>query len=565
MRSCALTLLVLVATGQFVPAVSQTIQTVAKQPVYVYLYCRLDDHFNSAITQERFKREVAVIERYRKEHPKYGMAALLQFTGASSQAFVDFNRTAGLQDTVLDGIRRGVLEAGYDGSGEPTYFVWPRPNFRNAKTLRDRWLARGEVADWFLTEFKEPLTGETVPGGSGGLKRTQEVFGEVASITGVTPWELGGDTEIVHQVRQHNQNAIMAGFPESKVWPAKNIHGYGGSVEGIGSLVSPEPDFAPEIFWQDGFLRSSNTSGPKVHLLSAHAGPAALKKMLEGMDRSRLHVIRVELANIEMYLKPDFNRGVLDPIRFAYDNPKLVTLPPGTTRSKDEIDAAFGREEELVRWLVTDFFPANPGSRFVSSSDLKRMSKMSVGTAIPRETLAKAVAGMLAEWKMTGNHPPSFGRADGEYFSLADMFQMLATALAEFDRQGSLPASVPLNPVYGPLDFAQDQGPSQGTVTVASIAKACTQLAPPLNNTAWKPFPDNFVPSRVVVDGFNLNAAQFLYLMAEAFSSPSPEKKLNLRTCQMAHGPALVFPISRKLSEIGAVWTIKPARLHRLE
>ncbi|MCX6631476.1 MAG: hypothetical protein NTW28_28010 [Candidatus Solibacter sp.] len=565
MRICTLTLLVLVATGQLVTAVSQTKEIAAKQPVYVYLYCRLDDQFNTAITQERFKREVALIERYRKEHPKYGMAALLQFTGASSQSFADFNRAAGLVDTVLDGVRRGVLEAGYDGSGEPAYFMWPRPNFRNAKTLRDRWLARGEAAGWFLTEYKDQLTGEADSGGSGGLKKTQEIFGEVASITGVTPWELGGDTEIVHQVRRHNQNAIMAGLPESSVWPAKNIHGYGGGVAGIGSLVSPEPDFAPEIFWQDGFLRSSNTSGPKVHLLSAHAGPAALKKVLEGLDRSRVHVIRVELANIEMYLKPDFNKGVLDPIRFAYDNPKLVTLPPGTTRAKDEIDAAYGREEELMRWLVSDFFSANPGSRFISSSNLKGMAKTSVGSDVPRETLAKAVASLLAEWKITGNHPPSFGLADGEYFSLADMFQMLATSLAELDRKGSLPASVRLNPVYGPVDFDQDQGPSQGAVTVVSIARACAQLVQPLNNTAWKPFPDNFVPSRVVVDGTDLNAAQFLYLMAEAFSAPSPQNKLNVRTCQMSHGPALVFPVTRKLSEIGAMWTIKPARLRRLD
>jgi len=558
MRICALCL-VSSFLGQLVSGES------AKQPVYVYLYSRLDDHVNFNTTQERFRRELAMLDRYRNEHPESGISALLQFTGAASQMLVDFNRTAGMVDDVLSHVRKGVIEVGYDGSGEPTYFTWPRPNFRSAKTARDRWLARGEAADWFLTEYKAPITGEPDPNRPGGLKRTQEVFGEVASITGVVPWDLGGDTEIVHQIRRQNGNAIMAGFPESNTWPARNIHGYGGSVEGVSLLVSPGPDFAPEIFWQDNFLRSSNTSGPNVHVLSTHAGPDVVRKMLQGLDRSRIHVIRLELGNIEMYLKPDFNKGLLDPVRFAYDNPKSMVLPPDAVRPQEEIEAAYRREEDVMRWLVSDFFPANAGSRFISSADLRRMAKTMVGTAIPRETLAKAAASLLADWKLTANHPPDFGRADGEYFSLADMFQMLATALAEFNRTGSLPRSVDLVPVYGPEDFDQNQGPSQGAVTVASVAKACARFSAILNNDTWKPFPDNIVPARIMVDGINLNAAQFLHLMAEAFSAPSSERKLNVTTCQMSHEPALEYPRTRQLSEEGAMWTIKPARLRNLE
>lgn len=558
MRICALYLLVLFS-GQLTAA------TLPKQPVYIYLYSRLDDHVNFKITQERFRRELAMLDLCRKEHPTYGISALLQFTGAVSQAFVDFNRTDNMVDTVLSHARQGVVEAGYDGTGEPAYFMWPRPNFRNAKSAQDRWLARGEAADWFFTEYKGSITGEPDPSRPGGLKRTQEIFGEVASITGVTPWELGGDTEIVHQIRRHNQKALMPGFPESNSWPARNIHGYGGSVAGVSTLVSPEPDFAPEIFWQDNFLRSSNTSGPKVHLLPAHAGREAVMKMLDSIDRSRIHVIRIELANVGMYLKPDFNKGLLDPIRYAYDNPKSTALPPTAILPQSEIESAYRREEELIRWLVSDFFPANAGSRFVSSADLKRMAKTSLGMPVPRETLTKAAANLLSDWKVTGNHPPDFGRADSEYFSLADMFQMLATALAEFHQTGSLPVSVRLVPVYGPVDLDQDQGPSLGTVTVAAVAQSCAKFSGALNNAAWKPFPDNIVPGHVTVEGISLNAAQFLRLMAEAFTAPSPERKLIARTCQMTHESALEYPRTRELSEEGAMWTIKPARLHELK
>lgn len=453
---------------------------------------------------------------------------------------------------------------GYDGTNEPTYLTRPQPNFRRAKTPQERWLARAEAAEWFLTEHKDFRTGEPDPSRSGGLKRTQEVFGEVAFIAGATN-DVGNDPELVQQIGRYNHNAILAGLPEPQTYPARTIEGYRGGVAGFGSLVSQEPACPPELFWQDGILRLSDTSGPPVRVVQAHEGPEGLKAVLEGLDRSRVHVIRIQLGHPRIYMQPAFEKINPDPVRYGYDNPKLPRLPVDAVRSREEIDAAYAREEAALKWLAEQFFPENPGSRFVSSADLKRMTPSSLGSQVPREKLQQATADLLKRWNIVGNHPPMFAYVDGEYFSLADMFQMLANALAEFQRTGSLPEAVRLTHVYGPLDMTTEQGPSQGSVTVASIATGCAQLSDALKDQAWKPVPANMIPGWVRVDGIRLNAAQFMRLMAEAFLSPSPAAKLAVRTCQMFTELGYGLPNPRRSSETGATWTLKPARLERLE
>src|SRR5262249_54371571 len=163
------------------------------------------------------------------------------------------------------------IEVGYDGSEEPTFVARPRPNFRFSKTPQQRWLARSEATEWFLTEYKQYLSGEPDPSRSGGLKKTQEIFGETASAAGVSR-ELGGDSEAAHEIRRSNKKALLPGFPEGASFPARNLHGYGGSIAAVSSMLSPGPDFAPEVFFQDNFLRASDTSGPGIKVVFAHQG-----------------------------------------------------------------------------------------------------------------------------------------------------------------------------------------------------------------------------------------------------------------------------------------------------
>jgi len=360
----------------------------------------------------------------------------------------------------------------------------------------------------------------------------------------------------------------MAGLIGAESWlrPSDYLPGYGGSLQGFGALMSPAPDCPPEVYWQDGFLRMSDTSGPPVRVVSSHEGVEALKAVLEKLDRSRSHVIRVELAHHTMHLRSDADSALLgSPIRYAYTHWKLPSIPEEVKLARQEVDANYAREEALLRYLMNDFFRANPGSHFISNAELRRMVKPGLGSRVSRQDLQRATKHLLEQWSQN-NYPPTYAFSGNEYFSLADMFQMLATSLGEFHRSSALPDSVPLNHVYGPLEMTDKQGPSQGTVTVAEVARVSAEVSAALNDQQWKPLPPNRVPTWITVGGIQLNAAQFLRLLAQAFAAPEPTAELKVRTCRMFSAAAELLPVMWRLqSETGASWTVKPARLRAAE
>jgi len=228
--------------------------------------------------------------------------------------------------------------------------------------------------------------------------------------------------------------------------------------------------------------------------------------------------------------------------------------------SADEVNSAFAKEESSLNWLVTSFFTASPGGRFVSNSDLKRMAGESAGFSISVDDLRAAMKDELEKW---GNdtYPPPYFKVGDHYLSLADAFQVMTDALAEWSRTGKLPQSVRVVGVYGPLRLAIGHGPNIGDATVASIAKVCTELTAGLHDDSGYPMPKNTVPNLVTVDGTTINAAQFLRLMTHAVVDPTPETKLTVRMTYMTAGPASVFPKTRPLEDVGATWTFKPAPL----
>src|ERR1700722_16721363 len=155
------------------------------KPVYVYLYARVTDHVNLDVSEDRLRRILPMIERYRKAPPEQHVSATILFSGSVSQAFADRNSQTHIVDFVQDFVQRGVIEPGYDGTDEPTYKRRPLIDLPKTKTAEERWLARRTAAEAFLTEARDPLTGAAEPGKAGGLKKMQEVFGQAACITGL--------------------------------------------------------------------------------------------------------------------------------------------------------------------------------------------------------------------------------------------------------------------------------------------------------------------------------------------------------------------------------------------
>jgi hypothetical protein len=538
-----------------------------QQPVYIFLSTSVSDPINWAISEERLRRTLSAIEKYRKDDPT--LTATVYFSGSMSDALSQHNAQDHLLDFVRDYIKRGAVQPGYDGSDEPTYDHRPMLDFSKAKNAEERWLVRMDCARELLSQARDPITGVPQPGKSGGLKRMQEVFGPAAIIRGVflqTPnlWgrmnEVGSDSEIVNAIRQLNTTAIMGGLYETDLGHTSGSM-FRPWANSFSQLVGADPDTSPELYWQEDVLRLSETSLTDWRTFRAEDGVEKLKAALKGLNRSRRRIVHVEIGGQRIYAKPPrppMPRLIL-PLAYAYEHPDSPLFPANLRYSASEVEANYAQQEAVLKYLVSEFLPANPGSRFVSTSDLKAPAKPGWGYDLSFERLRGSVEEMLKAWgdKRT---PPPFLKVGDRYLSLGDLFEVLADALGQRSNSGRFPASVHVGRVFGPVLTAQPQPPATGEVTAESVSRVGSKLVEALHDDSWSPRPHNAIPSPVGIENLSLTPAQFLRLMAEALVA-SPETKLHVKPVDMFAGRIMTFYNRRPRSELGAPWTYKPAVL----
>lgn len=541
--------------------------TGAREPVQIYLQAGMTDQVNIQITEDRIRRVLAMVEKYRNAHPEDHVSATFLFSGAVSEALAKRNAQTHIVDLVKDFARRGVIEVGYDGEDEPTYGTRPLIEIKE-DTAEGHYLARATAAATFLTEGRDPITGAARPGDTGGLKKMQEVFGEAACITGirlgmpalaaVMP-DFGSDSEAVHEIRRYNKDAVMFGLPDENI--LHNVM-YRKWSEQFSYDWSPHPLAPPELFWQDDVLRTSESVGVDNQLFEASYGAAAFSYVIKRLDRERVRVIHIELGNEGNYLTKAFREEfVYPPTRYAYAHPDHPQLPAEALLNKEAVDAAFAKEGELIAWLTDDFLPDHVGSHFVSNASLKKMTSPAWGYDVPMRTLRSAVEEMLKTWGDQPRPPKYLALGDFQFLSLAETFQVMADALAEESRTGKLPPTVRVSEVHGPLEMTTDMTPVLGETTVASVVRASAGLDAKLHDDAWSPVPNNVIPTRVKVDSLDLNPAQFLHLMAEALVASSSDTKLKVQPENMFSTPDILGMRTRSTRDMGVAWTYKPAPL----
>ena len=538
----------------------------ASQPVYFFLSTTIDDHVNTDITADRLQRVLAMLGKYRAHNPSVGETLL--FSGAMSAQLERQNGENRLLDAIKTGRSAGAVSAGYDGSGEPTYKAHPAVDLKGLTSPETRWNARVTVTDTLLTAARDPLTGAALPTGSGGLKKMQEVFGPASYIKGVfletesainPVIDVGVDSEIVHALRRYNSTAVMEGIADpSFIHPGPAD--YRGWADALSRFLSPDADTSPELFWHEGILRSSEDGGTDVASFRATAGVDRLKAMLAAIDRSRVRILHIEIGSQMNHVKPQ--PGLVRPnvpLSYAYDHPDRPQYPAELRLAKAAVDANYANEDAVLNYLVSEFLPANAGSRFVSPADLKSLTMPAWGYDVRMDALRPAVDQMVTAWG--GKVPPKFLRVEDHYLSEADLFAVLADALAQMHRTGKLPVSVRVPHVYGPISTVQAETQVIGQVSAASVARVCARLNDDLHNDSWTPIPRNAVPSDVSLEGLVLNPAQFLRLMAEALIAESPEAKLTAKPTDLFWGREAVFYRRRPVTELGEAWTFKPAPL----
>ncbi len=537
-----------------------------REPLYIFISTSVGDHMNHGITEERLRRGIGVIEKYRASSPTLSFTVC--FSGAMSDALATGNAQDHLLDEVRAAIAHGAVRPCYDGSDEPTYEQRPMLDFSQARNSEDRWMARTASAQKLLTEARDSQTGAPRTGVTGGLKRMQEVFGPATLIRGVVLqfsnlWgqvnEVGSDSEIVNAVRPLNHTALMIGLPETDL-----AHTSGSQFRSwanvFGKVISPDPDSSPELWWQEDVLRFSETSLMDARTFRAEEGVAKLKAVLSGMDRSRVRILHLEIAGQRIYVKPPVPpAGRMEmPLAWAYHHPEDPLFPARLRYSQAEVDARYGQEDEVIRYLTSEFLPANPGSRFVSAPDLKSMAKPGLDYDISIKDLRASVKNMVAAWGDKTTLPP-FLKVGDRYLSLADLFVVLTDSLAQRSRTGKDPSSLRLTRVFGPVSTPPPGTPVEDEVTVQAVLRLCASLNQPLHDQTWRARPANTVPSPVTIEGVSITTAQFLRLMAEALLASAPETKLRIKPTDMYAGKVMTYFTRRLPADYGAPWTYKPA------
>jgi hypothetical protein len=535
------------------------------QPVYIFVSMSAGDYVNWSMTDERLRRSLTELEKYRKENP--GLSATVYFSGALSDALVQHNAQDHLLDFVRGAIQRGAVRPGYDGSDEPTRSHRPMLDYSKANDPEARWLVRMNSAREVLTEARDPLTGAPQPGKSGGIVRMQEVFGPATIIRGVVLqqanlWgamdEVGSDSEILNVLRQLSPSAVMVGLPDSDL-----AHTAGSQFRPwanvFAKMLSPAENTPPEMYWQEDVLRLSETSLLDSRTFRAEDGVEKLKAFLTSLDRSKPRIVHLEIGGQRSYVKlvrpmPK----IMMPLEWADKHPDSPVFPADWRFSPAEVEQHYAQQEEVLKYLVSEFLPANSGSRFFSAADAKAMAKPGFGYDLSVESLRKSVTDILQKWG-DGQTPPAYLKVDDHYLSMADMFAVFADALAQQSRSGKLPASVHLARVFGPVSTSQPKAPVTGKVTAESVAAVCTKLVDALHDDTWSERPHNAIPSPIAIDNLNVTAAQFLRLMAEALVAPTPNAQLTIKPVDMFAGRVMTFYNRRLHSDLGAPWTYKPA------
>jgi hypothetical protein len=601
MKRTYLGLVLLLSLAHFLKAQAPSPTTklpVPQQPVYIYLYATVADQVNLDITEDRLRRMLPMIEHLRSAYPKDHVSTTILFSGAVSRALDERNARTHIKDLILDYKKRGIIEVGYDGTDEPTYEHRPMYKITDSMDYEQRWLARADADAKFLTEARDPVTGAPMPGSVGGLEEMQRVFGEAYCIRGIDANEsilprpthpmqpspaapgtvredqIGNpnvkpevsDWEVVPVLRRYNTRAVLFGLPEVNPF---DISGFKSAALGILDLLSPVPNSSAELYWANNILHTAEWSGgvkPVNRTVHGYEGADGLKVFTANLTRAKVQIVHMELGSEKDYLKPDFVKTWFSvtssspSLAYAYAHPDNPTLPAEAKLSAEETNAAYAKEDAALKWLAQDFFPANAGSHFVSSSDFEHMTSPATGYSISVTALNAALTDMLAKW---GNDtfPPNFLLADGHYLSMAEVFQVMADCLAEFDRTGKLPRSVKVVRVYGPIGLQPGHGPNVGELSVARIAKECTEIAPRLHDETADPMPHNSIPPGFIIDKIGLTSAQFLRMMAQAMVNPVPDAQVRIRMTYMFTAVSELLPRTRTMLDTGAAWTFKPAPL----
>jgi hypothetical protein len=342
----------------------------------------------------------------------------------------------------------------------------------------------------------------------GGLKLVQQVFGK--DVTMMTSHGLESAPEGYAFRKMSNFSFDQPAIPVAL--HALKIFRIGDVAEQVMSIAGTNES----LFWYMGRLHSKGDETGE-----ASYRPGLLRHKLQTLDRSRPRLLLVGFSNV------------------------------------NESDGA-----STAQFLQNDFFPSNPGSCWVTGKTLADQFEPEKEYTPSTTDISQLSQLLIQNWQ---DRPPDLLPTPARTFSLADTFECLARALAHRHTSLTLPGSVKLHLLYGPV--AESGAPllKQPTHFPSSlIQETATTLVNTWNKTAEN---DRFIPGRITLAQYNVNASEFLYAMALTILATNgatvevPPAQLFPPYADLLHAvfkPKSAQPLCYTQ---GQLWTVKPVRL----
>ncbi|MBM3891775.1 MAG: hypothetical protein FJ388_21885, partial [Verrucomicrobia bacterium] len=417
-------------------------------PVYVYLFSHYEDHINLDLSEWRIKEVMRILSAAHRAHPER-VAAVGEFYGADSEIFQQRNRESGIVDLFRRAVGEGWYDVGYHGAHEPIYVTTAQAN----RSMAGKgWREIYDATRAFYTAHRDLKTGERDASRKGGVALMQDVFGPATVFSGTAGLT---DPPGLLALSDMTDCRVIFGFTDHG--PAMFNQDYIPAVLEIRKLISPTPETSPDVFWFMGCLiTSSHPVTREIGVIGSELPADIVAAKFGRLDRTRVAVPHMIYGTKFIYARAS-------PTEYAYGGAQR--MPPNVRAIRESRGDDFRLPEELIfpeterkrkvenfrqnlDWLLTKYFPASPGSRFVGNHLLLDLTVPYAGHAISADGLDRAVAGLLRDWT---ERPPNFASTGTRYLTLAQTFKLLATALKSHAERGTWPATMQTDMTYGPI------------------------------------------------------------------------------------------------------------------
>jgi len=342
--------------------------------------------------------------------------------------------------------------------------IHPVQEYARYKAIEGKtWDEAVEEAKKLFTWAADYRTGELNPNKPGVIPLIEEIFGKKPKIFGVhyehplNPFPFGAP--FTHALNQLGVKVLPKGIKEA-------------IFNGL-EMFTAESNRLRDFRSLESFLELTKTITDKKHLISIHAHEFAF------------------------YL----THGNFNAAWRCGEIPEIPFTQP--VKDEGEIEREFEGYDRMVKFI------ANKDVRFIVSDDLCRFLPPQE-SLIKREQVIKAAEYLLLNWKFDrfAVRPPFYVDLDFVCLSLCDVFQALTYSLAYYHEHGSLPKEVKVRDILGPVDSIPlpMRRAIRGSVDGKSITETATMVSQRIIDR---------IPSTIEINGSPLNAAEFLYLMAQ--------------------------------------------------